>query len=544
MPPDMACDELALRLHQGLSRQLAARGPVRTVETHISRLLLVGDDAYKFKKPLALGFLDFSSLAARRHFCEEELRLNRRTAPQIYLEVLPVLGPVDAPRLGRAGDAAHAQAALDWVLHMRRFDDRQVFDRLDEQAALSPARIDRLAQVLAGFHLRLQAEAAPAPEPHPGRTDRVGHWARDNLQALLSLPGGEPWHAALQALQRWTLDGFERLRPLMARRLAAGRVRECHGDLHLGNLVLIEDEPVLFDAIEFNPELRWIDVVADLSFPFMDLLSRGHEALAWRLVSAWFEHTGDHEGAALLAWAAAYRALVRAKVALIQAGQLGGEARHEALGKVRAGITLAQRLARRPAPRLVIVWGLSGTGKSTVAQQVVQALGALRLRSDVERKRLFGLQPSQRPAPAGQPGVGADQLYAPEATRRTYDRLEALASTVLAAGLSVVIDAACLRRAERDALRSLARTAGAEVLLLQCRAPVEALRQRLQARERRGDDASDAGVAVLERQLGFIEPPCAAEGPAVVALDTDVAPGLLPGRVREVLDAAFGPLEA
>jgi len=521
---------------QAFARQLGGpERPVRVVQTHISIILLAGADAYKFKKPLQLDFLDFSTLAARRHFCEEELRLNQRTAPAIYLAVLPVLGPVEAPRLGRPECAEDADAALEWVLHMRRFDEHQVLDELEARGACNAGLIDPLAGCIARFHQGLLAEPRCTPPLPLGRPEGVRHWAQDNFQSLRTLADA-PWQPEVAALAGWTEQRYAELLPLMRERHASGWVRECHGDLHLGNLALIDGLPVAFDAIEFNAELRWIDVISDLAFPVMDLLVRGRDRWAWRLLNGWLEQTGDFSGVALLPWYMVYRALVRAKIALIQAGQEPAEQQATLLARARAHLDLALRLSAVPAPRLVVVCGLSGSGKSTVAQTVAEQLGAVRLRSDVERKRLLGLTPLQRPvgdAAAGNTadaGVPAELLYSAQATERTYARLLNLAQGLLSAGVSVVVDAACLREHERRTLLDLAAPLRVPALLLRCTAPAEVLRQRVADRQQRNDDASDAGPAVLERQLAFEEALSAPELAQAWVLDTDMD--------RAALDAA------
>lgn len=530
---------LQQRLVAGLHDRRAYSHPVGTVEqidTHLSTLLLAGDYVYKLKKPLAPGFLDFRSRAARRHFCEEELRLNRRSAPDLYLDVVPVLGSCARPRFGTPGEAGHV---LDWAVRMRRFDSDLLFDALARRGTLGETQIDRLAQVLADFHTR--AEVAPAPA---GDAAQVLHWARANLLELQVLPALQPLGARLQALLDWTEARHATLAPLLAARQQAGRVRVCHGDLHLGNIVWLDGAPRLFDALEFNAELREIDVISDLAFPFMDLLDHGLPALAWRLLNGWFEASGDYAGAALLGWFAAYRALVRAKVAALQAGLPGvsGAARDELLAAAEHRIGLAEQLAGlrgngAAGPMLVLCWGLSGSGKSTVALQIAMALGALRLRSDVERKRLFDMAPDMRPRgdetvaalsptplpsgargemPAAAPVHAAAvalptsaQLYDADATRRTYARLGELAAALLGTGIPVVIDAASLKRAERMDFHALAARAGAGYAQLECIAPDAVLRARIEARQAEGRDASDATLAVLALQQAVREPPAA-----------------------------------
>jgi aminoglycoside phosphotransferase family enzyme/predicted kinase len=458
---------------------------VECIETHISTLLLAGDSVLKLKKPLRLPFLDFSTADQRLHFCNEELRLNLRTAPAIYRAVLQV-GSDHAP---------------DWALWMRRFDNRLLFHVLARNGSLTDAHVDALAAVIAGFQARLAPSA-----PGLGAPQVALRWAAANLADLqdpaLAAHLAPAARDQLAALARWSPDRGQALLPLMTARRASGAVVEGHGDLHLANIVLHDGRPLLFDAIEFNPELRHADRLADLSFPFMDLLDHGLPAPAWRLLCQALDLSGDHAGLPLLRWWAADRALVRAKVALIEAGQ--GVAGAAALAAQR--IALAHDLAHPAPPRIVLTSGLSGSGKSTVALLLAQTLGALRVRSDVERKRLFGTADLAR-------------LYSPDSTARTYQHLSDIASAALDGGLSVVLDAAFLRRAEREAMQTLARRRGVAFHIVACSASPATLLARVQRRQAAGTDPSDADVAVLARQQHFRQVPQADEHATM--LDTD-----------------------
>lgn len=475
------------------------------IETHISSLVLAGERVYKLHKPLKLDFLDFTTPALRRADGAAELRLNRRTAPQIYLDVLPIVGTPQAPRIGSAADAAQA---FDWVLLMRRFEQGALLDAMAREGRLTESHIDALAERIAAFHAALP----PSPPPY-GTPEAARNWAFANLDALRAAAALPQQAATVAALRDWTDREWARLAPLMRERRAQGFVREGHGDLHLGNIALIDGAPTPFDAIAFNAELRHIDVASDIAFTFMDLLRHGLPALAWRFVSAWAEHSGDYAGLALLRFHAVYRALVRARVAVLRAGQRGADA----FAAAERDVALAESIAAHAshAPLLVLVCGLSGSGKSTVARLVAQHAGAVRVRSDVERKRLFGIAADARPAPAE-----VATLYGGEATRRTYEKLCAIAQDLLAAGIPAVVDAVALRRSERDALRAVAAARGARFVLLECSAPDAVLRERIAHRLQEAKDASDADLAVLDLQLRVREP--IAPDEVAVAFDTDV----------------------
>jgi hypothetical protein len=511
-----AANEARLTEHERLVAALVRDSGGTLLQTHVSSLVVAGEFVYKLRKPLALAFLDFSTPELRRADCDDELRLNRRTAPQIYLDVLPITGTPDAPHLG--GDAAQA---IDWALRMRRFDDTQRLDRVADRGALDGRLIDALAHQVA----RLHAALPPSP-PDFGEPAVVRGWALENFATLALQPAAAPHAARLEALRRWTEAEFARIEPLLSSRRADGFVREGHGDLHLANIVLVDGAPLLFDALEFNAALRHGDVMADLAFLFMDLQRHRLSALAWRLVDTYAGASGDYAGLALLRFFAVYRALVRAKVALLRAEQHDADA----LAAFERDLALAQALAAPTTPplRLVLTGGVSGSGKSTLAALLVERLGAVRLRSDVERKRLAGLAPRARPTPQQ-----AAQLYGAEMTERTYARLHALAATLLDAGWHVIVDAAFLRRHERDAMRTLAQAHGARVTLIECDAALSVLQARVAARLRADDDPSDADLAVLERQLQWRERAGDDERP--LRIDTDAAPGALIDTIEHAL---------
>lgn len=491
------------------------------IETHISSVLLAGHRVFKLKKPVRLPFVDFSTLELRHDACQQELRLNRRTAPRWYLDVVPVRNsPTGALiTVGGATGVHHPGEVIDWAVMMRRFDDRQLFQRLADAGQLSAAMVVGLAEVVARFH----AQQTPAP-PGFGRAVATRHGARQNMAELaallnasgsslaLPMPGAD---ACVLALQRWTeLRGAE-LAMLMDLRCRTGHVREVHGDLHLGNIVWAEGAPVLFDALEFNDTMRHIDTMGDLAFTFMDLIAHGLPRLAWLFISTVLEASGDHAALPLLAWWAVHRATVRAKVTLLGAAGQGVDA-HAVIALAQRYLGVATRLAgldRSAAPpRLVLTFGLSGSGKTGAAGQLAQRLGAVRVRSDVERKRLFALPPTGRSTPG---------LYAPEANRRTYERLQEVADQALSAGVSIVVDAASLQRQERDAMRAVAARHGAAFHLLVCQAPLPVLQARVAARHAEGRDASDATPEVLARQQQWAEWPGADEAADTCVLDTD-----------------------
>jgi aminoglycoside phosphotransferase family enzyme/predicted kinase len=496
---------------------------VELVETHISSVLLAGRFAYKLKKPVNFGFVDFSTLALRRRYCEEELRLNRRSAPMLYLDVVPVTQRADGG-LRFGGDGA----ALDYAVRMRRFDADAQLDRMARSGRLDAALIDRLAAAIATFHA--SCEPAP-PDSGYGSPERVRAWAVNTLTQLRAWVEGTELRQRIDRLAAWTEAEFARRAEAFAARRAAGFVRECHGDLHLGNMALIDGEPVAFDCIEFNPELRFIDVASDVAFTWMDLIDFGRSRLAARFLNADLEATGDYAGLATLRYYAVYRALVRALVALLRRAQSdrAPQEREADRAQFLRYLAVAESIAS-PRPALVLATcGVAGSGKTTVAQHLLESLGAVRVRSDVERKRLAGLTAHEhRPA-----AVGAD-LYAPATTQATYERLRSAAAAIVDAGFAAIVDATFQRRAERRALRQRAQSLGARFALIVCSAPPAVLRARVAARLARGADASDATLEVLAAQLAAFEPVADDEADVVFRLDTDVDAAALAARCENV----------
>jgi hypothetical protein len=460
-------------------------------ETHISWVLLAGNDAYKIKKSLDLGFLDFSTLEARHFYCTEELRLNRRLAPNLYLDVVAIGGSPEQPVLG-------GEPAIEYAVHMRRFPRSAMMDRLLEDGQITTAHIDKLAATIARFHAALPPAAADSPF---GSTAAIQAVVLENFAQLAPSLEAPADLALLEQVRLASEREFTACEPLFRQRAAAGSVRECHGDLHLGNIVLLDDTPVPFDGIEFSTTLRWIDVISEIAFTVMDLLQRGQPQLAWRFLNAYLEGSGDYAGISVLRFYLAYRAMVRAKVAAIRANQEDAAQARQELAACRSYLALAHDCLTRRRPALIITHGLPGCGKSTFAQIALERLGAIRVRSDVERKRLFGLDALADSR--SQTGTG---IYGEQTTRRTYARLHELARGLLAAGFPVIVDAAFLRHAERENFRALAREMGAPFIIASLRTDEAVLAERLAQRSSRRDDASEADASVLRTLQAAQEP--------------------------------------
>jgi uncharacterized protein len=475
--------------------------PVKTVrhlETHISHIFLTGKFAYKIKKPVNLGFLDYSSLEQRRFFCEEELRLNRRLAPQLYREVVPI-------SYGDTGQIIEGAAeAVEYAVKMREFPQSSRFDHMLAQAKLDTWQIDALAGRVASFHLQI---------PHAAISEDYGSsrvvWTNFNqvlgqLRALISKLGkhnGEV--ASLEAIEAWFGAEYDRLKSVLNERKRAGFIRECHGDLHLENIAWWRDAPQIFDAIEFNTHLRWGDVMSEIAFTTMDLTVRGRPDYAHRFLNRYLEVTGDYLGIQLLPLYEVYRALARAMVDCLVEEQGGGaNASIEYRPGCRAYLAFAESMLMPRKRALVLMHGYSGSGKSTVAQRMLETTGAIRIRSDVERKRLHGLAANDHRARRR----FLCGVYDTESTQATYRQLARLARHVLDAGFPVVVDATSLKAWQRELFRDVGQTLGVSFWLVSCRAEEAVLHERLEARSSTGGDVSDAGPEVLRLQLGCSDP--------------------------------------
>jgi len=494
-------------------------GDCRIIETHVSWVVLSGALAWKIKKPVNLGFLDFSSLAARRHACEEELRLNRRLAPDLYLDVVELRAQPPASGVDRP------EPIVEYAVKMRRFPDGAAVGSA-LAASLTAAEAVQLGGLIGGFHGTLPRDL---PFREWGSADATWAAIDSSLLQMSGLVAGG-MQERVNRCRSFLGSEFARRRGFITERQRSGAVRECHGDLHLGNLVRLEGRIVPFDALEFDPALRWIDVMNEVAFLLMDLDVRARRDLAFHFLNSWLDATGDFAGLAGLRLYLAYRALVRAKV--------GG------LGPLHAGAgnpDLATLLDYAAAPLagmgagVVVMSGISGSGKSWLAGRLAPLLPAVHIRSDVERKRIAGLAPLARTGSAPQAGI-----YAPAVSSRVYAHLAGLAGTVAAAGLPVILDATNLRRADRGAFIAAARQAGVRALVLSCTADAATLEARVRQRAQEARDPSEAGVEVLRGQLQQYEPPGDDEGCPRILVDTkaptDVA--ALVRRISPLLHAA------
>lgn len=460
------------------------------IETHISWVILTGPYAYKIKKPVNLGFLDFSILEKRHFYCYEEVRLNRRLATDIYLEVVPITGSAGQPSLAGEGQV------IEYAVKMVQFPQQAQLDRMLDAGELRTTHIDAIAKMLADFHRYITVANNSSVY---GTPEKVFQPVIENFTQIREQYCGhieeQEWLGILHELQNWSEISFITLRPLVEERKEGRYIRECHGDLHLRNLAWFGDAPLAFDCIEFNPDLRWIDVISEVAFLVMDLQAHQQPELAQRFLNAYLENTGDYAGMRVLTFYLLYRAMVRAKVDAIRVCQDGisktdkDSAEKDMLGYLQ----LAQSYIQPRSAKLIITFGMSASGKTTLTQTLLEKLAAIRIRSDVERKRLFGMQAVQ--AAYATTGAG---IYTGDATQRTYMKLVELAGHVIDAGYTVIIDATCQKYEQRELFQRLASAKRVPYVILDFAASVETLRERIVNREK---DASDADLVVLEHQI-------------------------------------------
>ncbi len=481
------------------------------IETHISWVILAGAYAYKIKKSLNLGFLDFSTLEKRLFYCREELRLNKRLAPAIYLSVVPIIGSLAHPRWAVAGEES---AAIDYAIKMVAFPQQAQLDRLLNNGALQPCHIDILAGYIAAFHQHTDIAGADSIYGNP---EIIYQPIDENFKQIREHVKNGRALRSLAELESWGMAAFSALHAIMKQRKSAGFVRECHGDMHLRNIAWVDDAPLVFDCIEFSPSLRWIDVMSDIAFLVMDLQDRKQPALAQRFLNMYLQHTGDYAGVRVLRFYQVYRALVRAKIDAIRAHQAGidKEEQAEAENDFFTYLDLALSYVRAAGPVLIITRGVSASGKSTLSQSLLEQLGAVRIRSDVERKRIFGLKPEVE----GRAAVGKG-IYSPEATQKTYHKLTELTAHLLDAGYSVIVDAAFLQFEERLQFSKLADRKKVPFMIIECRADAATLRRRIMQRK---NDVSDADLQVLEMQLSTWQSLRAEEQRCAILVDTGAA---------------------
>ncbi|EMI18589.1 hypothetical protein RMSM_04488 [Rhodopirellula maiorica SM1] len=471
-------------------------------ETHISWVFLVGDYAYKIKKPVKTDFLDYSTLEKRRRLCQEELRLDSRFADDLYLDVVPICRVDGKLRVECEGEP------VEYAVKMRRFPDSALLSERVKASRLTLHEVSQLSDSLADFH---QSAARCDHSDAMSWPDFVFDNMRSMLRQLKQACSTQTV-TTIYAVEQWSESVIREHGHLFTQRAEQGFIRECHGDLHLENVVNWRGRFIPFDGIEFNMRMRWIDVMSDAAFLMMDFAARGHLELGRSFANFYLQRTGDYASLRTLRWFLVYRAIVRGLVASIRAEQADASAaeREEAKSDCRSHVALAHRFTTEETPTLWITHGVSGSGKTTKSERIVQQYDCFRIRSDVERKRIHGLKPTDRSSQS--------DLYSDESTAATYQRLQHLAREILQAGYSVIVDATFLQQSQRASFRELASRESAAFAILDCYADTETLHQRVAERGRSNGDASDADNAVLQHQLAERQPLTPEEQQYVVRL--------------------------
>ena len=468
---------------------------ITTIETHISIVFLTGRYAYKLKKPVNFGFLDFSTLKKRQQFYQLELQLNRRTAPQIYLEVLPIYFQHNTFSL-QAGTGK----PIEYLLKMQQFDPNLVLGRYLQQHSLSTSQIQQLAQQIAQLHLTAQKLKSSMPW---GTPKTILQPMLDNFPPLIKRFTHPDIQYKLRQLCHWTEFQAQQLSSTLTQRRASGFICACHGDLHLDNITLIEEQPVLFDGIEFNEAFRWIDRMSDLAFLLIDLMDRKHPELANQILNYYLQKTGDYAGLGILNFYQVYRTMVKAKITALRADQLTHSLeKQQTLKRAYHFILQAETLAYQlPQPQLILLQGIAGSGKSYVAEKIAPHCQGIILSSDIERKRLFGLSPRQRPSDTQRP-----QLYSLEMNKKTYGQLHKLAAMLLKQQQTVIIDATNLKKIHRQTFYRLAQKHHANLRIISLQPPLAQIAQQIEQRQQRNNNPSDATLEVMQFQTPQFEP--------------------------------------
>lgn len=447
-------------------------GAIELIETHISWVILTGQYAYKIKKPVCFDFLDFSTLEKRHFYCEEELRLNRRFAPQLYIQIVPITGTIASPQINGSGEV------IEYALQMRQFSANQLLSELANHGHLEPEMIDQLADLTADFHHRANKDISSSCY---GTASEIHYWFLSNFVNIYPLVEDNKFHQQLIRLEKWGEQEVQKYKILIQQRKQQGFIRECHGDLHLGNIALFDNQVTPFDGIEFNPALRWIDTIDEVAFVVMDLAQRNLKAFAYRFLNRYLNQSGDYRGISLLRYYLVYRALVRTKVAMLRWQQ---HKKPQDFCEAKNYTTLAENFSTPQSPLLLITHGYSGSGKSTFSAELAESLGMIHLRSDVERQRLF-----------------STDRYSVEHTQRTYQKLADLAEILLNASFSVIVDATFLKSEQRALFQTVAKNQQARFVILDFQTTEKELKRRILQRQQLGQDASEATLDVLQEQI-------------------------------------------
>ena len=479
---------------------------IELLETHASWVILTGDYAYKIKKPVNFGFLDFSDLKKRKFFCEKELELNSILAKEIYKKVIPISGTKNSPLLNDSTNP------IEYSVVTRQFKQENLLNELEKKNKLTYDMMKQVAVQLANFHTR---DAGELPDKYFASFELIHKEAEDNFIVCKELTKDKKIISVLDKVQNWSENILNSLKPLIKSRQDAGFVKPCHGDVHLNNMVLIDNKVILFDCIEFNDGFRYIDVMNDLAFIVMDLLSKNHPKFAYYIVNKYLERTGDYNGVQLLKFYISYRAMVKAKVAL-----LTNDSETEMLFSQK--LELAEKLTANPNNKIIIMHGISGSGKSFISKELSLRLSAIRIRSDVERKRLHKLNPNL-------------EMYSREMDAITFKHLLALAETIYKSGYTAIVDATFITHDLRKDFIALHSKLNAPFIILSVCASFDTIKSRIKKRQAQGIDPSDAGIDVVEKQFEINEPLTNEEKIHAIEIDANVDEVDFNGIIEKIL---------
>lgn len=484
---------------------------VHVLTTYISWILLTGEFAYKIKRPVHYPFIDLRAQERRAFLCHEELRLNRRFAPELYLQVCPITVDGGEARIGGAGPA------VEHAVKMRQFPGAEQLDRLLEEGRIEPAALRSFGAELARIHDRLPSASPTQEWGHPAAAGAV---IIENLEEC-ARAAVTAWNtdADVQALRAPLLARIEALAPLVSQRFSQGRVRECHGDLHAGNLVRLDSGLVAFDCLEFDPALRWIDVADEAAFLVADLQASHADLHAQAFLGGYLDQGGDFQACRVLDLYKAHRSLVRAKVLALNLAEIGP--RDDSLRLLHrrrylSHLACARTALQQKRPQLILMSGISGSGKTWLAERLAPSLGAVHVRSDIERKRLAGLEGLDRSHSALGGGI-----YDAPMDAAAYERLAQCARAALEGGFTVIVDATFQRRSDRAQFSVMAEKLGLSVHLILCHAAEATLEKRISERMRRSSEASEADLSVMRAQLTRFEPIDANERLSVIDVSTE-----------------------
>jgi len=520
-------------LERGLLRPEAYPQPpgrIELVQTHLSLVFLTENGlAYKVKKPVSFGFVDYTTLERRRYFCRREVELNRRLCPEVYLGVAAILVNSEGQVQVTGPEALPRGMVLDYAVVMRRLPAGRMMDVLLARGLVTEEMVAQIAHRLARFHSTAQTNDQIAAYGHP---EAIRFNWEENFEQTDRFRGATLPAQWLDDVRAYVERFLQARQPLLLERMERGRVRDGHGDLHSANICLADDL-YIYDCIEFNERFRYLDVASDVAFLAMDLDFYRRPDLSRAFSETYIRESGDEEVAILLPFYKCYRAYVRGKVESFQRDSPGlpAEARERAQRRAERYFGLAHSYSRAlKRPTIVITVGLIGTGKSTLARALAHRLGMAVVSSDEVRKRLQGLAPSERRLEGFRQGI-----YGAEASRLTYQEMFRQARELLAAGRSLVLDASFRKAEERAGALELARTVGADFWAVECMAPEDVVRERLERRAREWPDASDARWELFPQIRDDFEP--AHDIPPESHLVVDCS-----GLVGEALDTAVSAI--